>query len=111
MASHAYIALLKTKSTPTDGYENICHSSKLTTGATIVPQFVPVLLHKFNEDGMSVLHNLINDEVIGDNATSKYGGMIFTSQRAVEAFSAALSVFSGKSSPLYKAGLIETYTH
>ncbi|CEJ93413.1 hypothetical protein VHEMI09003 [[Torrubiella] hemipterigena] len=91
MNRHSYIALLKTKSTPTDGYENICRSSQLNNGVNIVPQFVPVLLHKFNDKGMSVLGDLITNQMIGNEVKSKYGGMIFTSQRAVEAFAAALS--------------------
>lgn len=96
MDRHTYIALLKTKSTPTDGYENICRSSQLHTGANIVPQFVPVLLHKFNNNGMLVLRDLITNQMIGNEVESKYGGMIFTSQRAVEAFAAALSEIEGK---------------
>lgn len=97
------ILLLKTKSTPHDGYEEYFSTNGYT------PQFIPVLEHRFHTKNLATVRQLFasgafntyttpitnndndndNDaqEVNGSNARSKkYGGMIFTSQRAVEAF-------------------------
>jgi uroporphyrinogen-III synthase len=72
------ILLLKTRSTPADAYHE--HLS----AAGYEPVFVPVLEHRCKQD--------VLDQVRGDITgraflpDSKYGAIIFTSQRAVEAF-------------------------
>jgi uroporphyrinogen-III synthase len=82
------ILLLKTKSVPNDGYEE--HFSTAKDGILLDPVFVPVLEHKFLDEGLSVVRDLLHNKHIGKDATQKYGGLIFTSQRAVEAFAALL---------------------
>ncbi|KAG4430493.1 hypothetical protein IFR05_014017 [Cadophora sp. M221] len=78
------ILLLKTKSTPNDGYEE--RFSTVTDGLQFDPIFVPVLEHQFLDEGRNVVKDLLQKKQIGKDAGKKYGGMIFTSQRAVEAF-------------------------
>lgn len=80
------LLLLKTKSAPTDAYEELF--STLEDGR-YEPTFVPVLEHRFKQDAIDeVRQHIVN----GDFASSrpdllpKYGALIFTSQRAVEAF-------------------------
>jgi uroporphyrinogen-III synthase len=82
------ILLLKTKSAPNDGYEE--HFSTAKDGILFDPVFVPVLEHKFLDEGLSVVRDLLHNKHIGKDATQKYGGLIFTSQRAAEAFAALL---------------------
>ncbi|KAF2012369.1 tetrapyrrole biosynthesis, uroporphyrinogen III synthase [Aaosphaeria arxii CBS 175.79] len=80
------VLLLKTKSAPNDAYED--HFSILQE-AQYQPTFVPVLEHRFKKDA---LHQVQRDIVAGRFApreqgqTPGYGAIIFTSQRAVEAF-------------------------
>jgi uroporphyrinogen-III synthase len=78
------ILLLKTKSTPSDGYEE--QFSRDDGDVQFEPTFVPVLEHKLLDDGLSVMRELLQQKQISKNEGAKYGGMIFTSQRAVEAF-------------------------
>lgn len=93
------ILLLKTKSTPQDGYEDFFAANDYT------PIFIPVLEHRFHTTNLARVRELFasgafnpatenNDTDNVDSGGSiepdrhgpKYGGMIFTSQRAVEAF-------------------------
>ncbi|TLD18304.1 uroporphyrinogen-III synthase [Venturia nashicola] len=83
------VLLLKTKSTPGDGYEDYFNS--LNNGK-YEPTFVPVLEHRFRQDHMQTIRDLIANGEFGlsqglNGVMPKYGGIIFTSQRAVEAFS------------------------
>ncbi|KAL7620041.1 hypothetical protein AAE478_010590 [Parahypoxylon ruwenzoriense] len=78
------VLLLKTKSTPTDAYEDLF--SKPRDGFDFEPAFVPVLQHRFKDDGMQQFEKLLREQQISKNANGTYGGLIFTSQRAVEAF-------------------------
>jgi uroporphyrinogen-III synthase len=79
------LLLLKTKSLPADGYEEF-----FTTfdDRKYEPIFVPVLEHRFKHD---TLDQVRRDITSGGFMSSpgvkiaKYGAMIFTSQRAVEA--------------------------
>ena len=80
------LLLLKTKSVPIDSYEE--HFSTLDNHR-YAPVFVPVLEHRFKRD---VLHGL-REQILGqhfapsnDTERATYGALIFTSQRAVEAF-------------------------
>ena len=70
------ILLLKTKSVPDDGYQDYFSSSSL------LPTFVPVLEHRINKTNLGKIRTLLVEREL----TGHYGGMIFTSQRAVEAF-------------------------
>jgi len=91
------ILLLKTKSIPNDGYEEqFCLKHE---GFSFAPVFVPVLEHKLLEDGLTFVRDLLHDKLIGRSSGSKYGGIIFTSQRAVEAF--AKLVEEGNGAPFH----------
>lgn len=94
------ILLLKTKSTPQDGYADFFTANNYT------PTFIPVLEHRFHAANLARVRGLFAsgafDPATADKDTDhvdsggsiaehgegrrKYGGMIFTSQRAVEAF-------------------------
>ena len=74
------ILLLKTASTPTDAYAELFASSDFS------PTFVPVLLHRFEPSGLSRIRSLLDSNGISARQGSPFGGLIFTSQRAVEAF-------------------------
>ena len=80
------LLLLKTQSTPTDGYEE--YFSTFDNGR-YEPVFVPVLEHRFIEDSLAQVRARIisGGFTVKSNAgLKKYGAIIFTSQRAVEAF-------------------------
>ncbi|KAK1753504.1 tetrapyrrole biosynthesis, uroporphyrinogen III synthase [Echria macrotheca] len=79
------VFLLKTKSTPGDAYEELFFTA--TAGFDFEPIFVPVLEHRFDDDGMAKVRGVLREKAIGRTEGSRYGGLIFTSQRAVEAFS------------------------
>ncbi|KHO01093.1 uroporphyrinogen-III synthase [Metarhizium album ARSEF 1941] len=83
------ILLLKTRSTPSDAYEEALKAAQPKNGPPgrrFDPQFVPVLRHRLNDSGIQKTRSLLQANEIGDRPGCKYGGMIFTSQRAVEAF-------------------------
>ncbi|KAL1956209.1 hypothetical protein VTO42DRAFT_7556 [Malbranchea cinnamomea] len=71
------VFLLKTRSTPHDGYDEYFSSR-----AGYAPSFIPVLEHKFNDTNL----NIVRDLFVSGKICQKYGGLIFTSQRAVEGF-------------------------
>jgi len=80
------VFLLKTKSLPADGYEE--YFEQLDEGR-YSPVFVPVLEHKFTQNALqSIKEHILNGAFLPSSLQSshKYGGIIFTSQRAVEAF-------------------------
>lgn len=82
------VLLLKTKSTPHDGYEEYFSSPD---NGQYAPFFVPVLEHRFSETALEEVKSFIAEGGLYSSSKSlgdvKYGGIIFTSQRAVEAFS------------------------
>ncbi|KAG0647117.1 Uroporphyrinogen-III synthase [Hyphodiscus hymeniophilus] len=78
------VLLLKTKSTPNDGYEE--QFSAVKEGHFFEPDFVPVLEHRFLDEGLSTVKRLLQSKQISCDSGATYGGLIFTSQRAVEAF-------------------------
>ncbi|KAI4864530.1 tetrapyrrole biosynthesis, uroporphyrinogen III synthase [Hypoxylon rubiginosum] len=80
------VLLLKTKSTPTDAYEDIFSTPRDGDESYFEPTFVPVLQHQFEDDGMQQLETLLREKQINKDPEGAYGGLIFTSQRAVEAF-------------------------
>ncbi|ETS02652.1 tetrapyrrole biosynthesis, uroporphyrinogen III synthase [Trichoderma reesei RUT C-30] len=80
------VLLLKTKSSPTDAYEDL-FSSQSTSKPSFAPTFVPVLQHRFEDTGVNRLRDLLRRKRIGTSPDCDFGGLIFTSQRAVEAFS------------------------
>lgn len=98
------ILLLKTKSSPQDGYEEFFTENNYT------PTFVPVLEHRFHTQNLSKVRDLFNSGAFtaepsatthGFNTNpnpKKYGGLIFTSQRAVEGFAQMIEE-GGSSTP------------
>ena len=90
----APILLLKTKSIPNDGYEE--QLSVVKEGICFEPVFVPVLEHRFLEEGLNVVRELLRGKQVRRDDGAKYGGMIFTSQRAVEAFTKLVDEGKGR---------------
>lgn len=84
MAPTTPVLLLKTKSVPGDAYEELFSSPP--DGPAFEPSFVPVLEHRFDDQGMAKVRSALQNRSIGSAEGSAYGGLIFTSQRAVEAF-------------------------
>jgi uroporphyrinogen-III synthase len=83
--SNIPVLLLKTKSIPIDGYQDIFAGQN-----DYLPSFLPVLEHRFRDDTLVWLAKVtlahgFNSGPTADPASS-FGGLIFTSQRAVEAF-------------------------
>jgi uroporphyrinogen-III synthase len=79
------VLLLKTKSLPDDGYQELFDALKL--GArSLEPVFVPVMEHTLVEEGLDIVRKLLRERKYGCGEGCRYGGLVFTSQRAVEAF-------------------------
>ncbi|KAJ5606455.1 hypothetical protein N7510_009236 [Penicillium lagena] len=87
------ILLLKTKSSPEDGYADFFSAHGYT------PTFVPVLEHRVHESNLGNVRALLAAHAFSDVTRNtpirgfgrrKFGGLIFTSQRAVEAFAGIL---------------------
>lgn len=115
------VYLLKTKSSPGDSYEE--HFEKLANGR-FKPIFVPVLEHRFRDEPLRALKRHAERFAFAggseadarrkatNNPAKKYGGIIFTSQRAVDAFASIvakldpskLNMFFDKDMPLYVVG-------
>ncbi|KAJ5203446.1 hypothetical protein N7449_005525 [Penicillium cf. viridicatum] len=75
------ILLLKTKSSPHDGYEDFLSAQSYT------PTFIPVLEHRFLKNNLTQVRDQFSTGAFNNASTPrKYGGLIFTSQRAVEGF-------------------------
>jgi hypothetical protein len=74
------VLLLKTRSTPHDSYDEYFSNEPFT------PTFVPVLEHSPNLQNLDSIRSLLQGGKFGRDDNAKYGGMIFTSQRAVEGF-------------------------
>lgn len=78
--------LLKTKSVPTDTYEELFSTCD---GSQYAPVFVPVLEHRFKRDALDIVRqHILNRGFVptSQKGLATYGALIFTSQRAVEAF-------------------------
>ena len=94
------VYLLKTKNSPTDSYEE--YFEKLDNGK-YKPIFVPVLDHIFRDDALRTLRRSAERFAFAggspadarrkatNNPAKKYGGIIFTSQRAVDAFAITIA--------------------
>jgi uroporphyrinogen-III synthase len=78
------VLLLKTQSTPKDIYE--VQFSKVKEGIVFEPIFVPVLEVQHRESGLNLVQKLLRNDRFGRHEFAKYGGLIFTSQRAAEVF-------------------------
>ena len=85
------VFLLKTRSSPTDAYEDLFASSTSPNGEPFSPSFVPVLEHRLDDTGLALVRSLLKLRAIGNRQECAYGGLIFTSQRAVEAFASLVA--------------------
>lgn len=90
------VLLLKTKSNPGDAYEEL-FSAPAPGGFVFEPTFLPVLEHRFKIEGLARIQELLHAKQIGASEGCAYGGLIFTSQRAVEAFSGVVEQDKGPS--------------
>ncbi|KAK2015353.1 uroporphyrinogen-III synthase HemD [Colletotrichum eremochloae] len=87
------VLLLKTRSLPGDAYEDLfCRKDN---GLDFEPTFVPVLHHSFQEKGMATIRDVLHRRGVNAGTNGSYGGLIFTSQRAVEAFSSLVAEKEG----------------
>jgi uroporphyrinogen-III synthase len=112
------IILLKTKSTPNDGYEEYFRSVQAAGGVGFEPAFVPVLEHRYNRENLERVARLLRDG--GEGVGTGYGGLIFTSQRAVEGFISVVASGRGGGTttafltttrfPPYRGGLFFSYS-
>lgn len=91
------VLLLKTKSSPGDAYEELFSSPAAGDGFNFKPEFLPVLEHRFEGKGLNRVRQLLKSKAIGAKDTCPYGGLIFTSQRAVEAFARVIEDARGPS--------------
>lgn len=90
------VLLLKTRTTP-DGYEEYFSQPQ----STYRPVFVPVLEHRFIRDALEALITGLGSEedvTSGRSHKCSYGGIIFTSQRAVEAFASVVDAIRTRNS-------------
>ena len=94
------VLLLKTRSSPGDAYEELFSTAPTENGLVFEPRFLPVLEHRFKNDGLARLRELLRDRQIGAREECSYGGLIFTSQRAVEAFAEVVERGKGPSEHL-----------
>jgi len=99
------VLLLKTRSSPGDAYEELFSTSPADGGLVFEPRFLPVLEHRFKNDGLARLRELLHARQIGAREGCLYGGLIFTSQRAVEAFAEVVAHGKGPSEHLPLAHL------
>ncbi|GKZ80751.1 hypothetical protein AnigIFM56816_004978 [Aspergillus niger] len=89
------IILLKTKSTPHDNYSDYFHQPT----SDYNPTFIPVLSHNFHTERLRSIRALFTSGALlppqsqdkDKHHARKYGGLIFTSQRAVEGFGRVLA--------------------
>ncbi|KAK3689986.1 tetrapyrrole biosynthesis, uroporphyrinogen III synthase [Podospora appendiculata] len=109
MSPKTPVFLLKTRSTPADAYEELL--STPADGFDFEPIFVPVLEHRFEDEGTARVRRLLETKAINGSKEGSYGGLIFTSQRAVEAFSRLVEDGRGESQwphlqeiPVYSVG-------
>lgn len=87
------IILLKTPSTPTDAYKTYFttpSAPSTTSPPKFNPVFLPLLQHTLLAPALSHLHTLLTSPPPSP-FPQKYGGIILTSQRAVEALDSVLS--------------------
>ena len=84
------VILLKTKSAPIDRYQEYFESLE---DGKYSPIFIPVLQHQMLDSSLSDISSLISTKAFHSTSARKYGGIIFTSQRAVEAFTHIVKQF------------------
>lgn len=102
------ILLLKTKSAPVDAYEEYFSTFE---ESRYEPLFVPVLEHRFKQDALEevrkqLIHGCFTKSDAGGQLS--YGSIIFTSQRAVEAFARIIQDIRKEDGPLLDSCLPES---
>jgi len=96
MASATPVYLLKTRASPSDAYEKLLKDFHDDIHLdTFEPIFVPVMEHQMREEGTSFLKRLLKLGSINIKPNATYGGLIFTSQRATEAFASVIRECQG----------------
>ena len=83
------ILLLKTKSHPHDNYQDFFSARGYN------PTFIPVLEHQFNNANLQTVRELFESGELDPGPARKYGGVIFTSQRAEEGFAKVVEEVGG----------------
>lgn len=89
------VLLLKTRSAPNDAYHELLSAPPPPPPAhlrrrRLDPCFVPVLSHRLDDAGAARLRDLLRRRRVGRRQGCAYGGLVFTSQRAVEALAAVV---------------------
>ncbi|KAM3426885.1 hypothetical protein NHJ13734_009211 [Beauveria thailandica] len=95
------VLLLKTRSTPGDSYYDHLAAAQLPHGRRLAPIFVPVMRHRFDDAGLATLRDLLLARQISSCPGASYGGLIFTSQRAVEAFAHVVRAEKPRQAPAW----------
>ncbi|KJZ72384.1 hypothetical protein HIM_08187 [Hirsutella minnesotensis 3608] len=105
------VLLLKTRSSPIDAYQELLSAPPAHVNHRFDPRFVPVLSHQRDKQGTEYVAKLLRQRLIGAGSECAYGGLIFTSQRAVEAFAAIVDNGKGDTDwphlqgvPVYSVG-------
>ena len=116
------LLLLKTPTSPTDAYTTFFTFPSASSSCTYTPHYIPVLTHNSNLSSLFPILDPLASSVHSsgslsyDSTSFPYGGLIFTSARAVDAFATALrGISSGSGSaalptlktlrlPLYAVG-------
>jgi uroporphyrinogen-III synthase len=89
------VFLLKNPSEPSDRYEELILSAD---NGGYVPIFVPVLEHSILNEGVDEIAALLGGRTFSPSLPDRtYGGIIFTSQRAVAAFAEAIERVNSQS--------------
>ena len=91
---HIPVLLLKTRSNVKDVYEDHFsrrrpHISRVAEGPGLSykPIFVPVLEHRPSQENLQQIRTIVRNGKLSD----EYGGLVFTSQRAVEGFAGVIA--------------------
>ena len=96
MADQTPVFLLKTRSSPVDSYEKLFSVSlDGQSQQPFQPIFVPVMDHCLCEDGMATLSRLLKHGKVSSKLDAVFGGLVFTSQRATEAFASVAQHLEG----------------
>lgn len=107
------IILLKTPSTPTDAYSTYFSTPSSSTTSPSPPKFKPIFLPLLQHTLLALALTHLSALLTSPSFTQKYGGLILTSQRAVEALGSVLSSLENSPSsnsvseleiPLYTVG-------
>jgi uroporphyrinogen-III synthase len=137
------ILLLKTRSSPVDGYESFFSTNSTRKSGSSEsrsdgdadgyaddgggmqqlryhPVFIPVLEHRFHRENLTAVKGIllsggfnfgIEQQADEKSQGQRYGGLIFTSQRAVEAFGKMLEEGNGMSSFVFIKKLRDLSIH